>query len=389
MPVLKQGAWMQAPFPSVSTFTEKAMKMCLRLILTMLAMSILPVQAQVLVTVGDREVTSQQLEKALRSAPFSTWFPGLDEDEQARLRGDMLERLVNFQLLRLEAERLRLDHSEAFRKELERFERGLLAQRYLQGLRESIEIPEALHARWREQFSPGLDALAAARSLYIARHYERVKAGELVRLKKIHGRHLDETTLWAKAARTQGIDVEKQIEGYRNELLVRQLLDLKEREWIAGETTLRDYYQAHPHIGRVPERRHVGQIVVESRELATALRQRILAGESLFKLAAQYSIDPYGREHAGDMGWLKAGEGMTEIERALAELPDNVVSEVVETPKGFHLVMIVDRRPGEQKPFAAIKDRVRRAFLAEKLPLFLQTLRKRYPLQWHMAERAR
>ncbi len=375
------------PAAFLSTFSEKTMKMRLSLVVTMLALIVLPAHGQILVTVGDRELTSQQLEKALRSSPFATQFPTLDEEEQARLRGDMLQRLVHFELLRLEAERLHLDRSPSFRKELVRFEQGLLAQRYLQVLRESIRIPDETQQLWRNRFGADLDALAAARSLYMARHYERLKADRLAQMKAMHGEALDETAIWAKAARSEGIQVNQQVEGYRKELLVQHLLDSKEREWIPDDTVLRDYYQTHPQIGQIPERRHVGQIVTRSRELAAVLRQRILAGESLFKLASEYSIDPYGREHAGDMGWQRAGEGMPQIERALAELPDNTVSRIIETPKGFHLVMIVDRRPGEQKPFVAIKDRVRRAFLAERLPAFLESLQKRYPVRWHMADR--
>ncbi len=356
------------------------------ILLAILSMTTLPIHAQVLVTVGDRSVTSEQLEKAIRSAPFATQFPTLDEDEQARLRGDMLQRLVNFELLSLEAERLQLDRLPEFQMELQAFETGLLSQRYLQRLRETIEIPQALQAQWREKFGTDLDAMSAARALTISRYYQILKSKRLTDLRKEYG-DLDETELWAKAAQRDGIGVEDQIEGFRQELMVQKLLQTKEKEWIPDETVLRDYYQTHPEIGYVPERRHVGQIVVDSRELAHTLRQRVLAGESLFKLAAEYSIDPYGREHGGDMGWLKEGEGMPELERALASLSDNTVSEVIETPKGFHLLMIVDRRPGEQKRFTAIKDRVRRALLAEKLPSYMESLQERFPLQWHMADR--
>jgi len=364
------------------------MKKRLRRVLILTVLFPLPLVAQVLVMVGEKAVTSGQLEKALRSAPFASQFPTLDEVEQARLRGDMLERLVNFELLLQEAERLRLDQSPGFQQELTQFESGLLVQRYLQKMREGIEVPEELQRQWEEKFSPDLDAVAAARSLYIARHYEQAKTTTLARLKDVYGQDLSDEALWVRGARDEGVKVDGQVDGYRRELMVQRLLDQKVREWIPTDRVLRDYYQSHPEIGRVPERWHVGQIVVESRELAESLRKGILNGESLFKLAAEYTVDPYGRDHAGDMGWLKAGEGMPQLEKALSALPDNQVSEVIETPKGFHLVMIVDRRPGDQKSFAAIKDRVRRAFLAERLPPYLKSLQQRYPLKWELARRS-
>ena len=61
-------------------------------------------------------------------------------------------------------------------------------------------------------------------------------------------------------------------------------------------------------------RRHVGQLVVATRQEAEALRMRILKGESLFTLAGQYSIDPAGRKQNGDMGWIVDGRGLPEID---------------------------------------------------------------------------
>ncbi|MBN2700990.1 MAG: peptidylprolyl isomerase [Methylohalobius sp. ZOD2] len=346
---------------------------------------LMPGQAQVLVTVGGHEITDAQLEQALKSSPFATRIPALGEDEQARLRGDLLRRLVHFEALLLEAERLGLDRTPGIQLELKTFEMGLLAQRYLQKLRDGIEVPVAQVQQWRQKFGTDLNALAAARALYVSRRYEAFKSDALADLEKRFG-DLDETALWARAARSAGIDVEEQVGDYRRELLVQKLRETKEKEWVPDASVLRDYYRDHPAIGRVPERRRIGQIVVDSRELAERLRRRILAGESLFRLASKYSVDSYGREHAGDMGWLPAGIGMPPIEQALAALPDKTVSEVIETPRGFHLVMIVDRRPGEQKRFAAIEDRVRRAMLAEKFPDYVAQLLDRHSVRWQLSE---
>ncbi|HHJ38404.1 MAG: hypothetical protein AXA67_13280 [Methylothermaceae bacteria B42] len=342
--------------------------------------------AGVIVTVGGRPITEDLLEKTLQSSPFATQFPTLDADEQASLRGDLLQRLIHFQALGLEAERLKLDQTPEFKAEIKSFEAGLLAQRYLQQLREQITIPNDQEQRWRDTLGMDLDALSAARAVYISRQYKARKEDKLNELKRRFG-DLSETQLLAKGALEAGIKVNEQVNGFRRELLVSSLLKHKEKEWIPDESVLRDYYQRHPEIGKIPERRRIGQIVVADRKLAEMLRHKILAGESLFKLAKEFSIDPYGRKNAGDMGWMKEGSGMPAIEKALATLPDNTVSEVIQTPRGFHLLIITDRKPGQQKAFSAIKDRVKRAFLAEKMPAFLEQVLSRYPVQWHSARK--
>lgn len=160
----------------------------------------------------------------------------------------------------------------------------------------------------------------------------------------------------------------------------------KEQQWISDESVLRDYFQKHPKIAYIPERRQIGQIVLASKQEAEQMRTRILAGESLFTLAGQHSIDAYGKQRSGDMGWLKEGSASQEIETALKDLQDNEPSVVIQTDKGWHIVVIVNRKPAERKDYAAIKDRVRQKFLAEKMTAYLQEVIAKHPLHWKIGD---
>jgi len=149
---------------------------------------------------------------------------------------------------------------------------------------------------------------------------------------------------------------------------------------------LLDYFQKHPEIAYIPERRQIGQIVLESQQQAEEMRERIIAGESLFELAGQYSVDAYGRQRSGDMGWLKEGNGSKEIELAIKDLKDNEISEIVKTNKGWHIIVIVNRKPAERKDYAAIEDRVRQRLLSEKMTVYLEEVMAKYPLKWQIDE---
>jgi peptidyl-prolyl cis-trans isomerase C len=341
----------------------------------------LPLEAEVLAVVDATPITSRQLQQALSSSPFATQYLALDPEAQAALRRDLLQRLVQAEVLYQEARKLGLERDERVRQDVADFETGLLAQKYLQFLRDSIKVPEEVQAEWRLRLRDDHDALAAVQALYVARRYQAEKAKALARLRGRYG-DLSEADLLARGAREAGIQVSEQVAGFRRERLIQRLLEIKEREWVPDEAVLRAYYWRHPEIGRVPEYRHIGQIVVADRKTAEALRRRILTGESLFRLAEEYSLDPYGKEHAGDMGWLPEGSAMPEIEAALAQLADGEVSEVIETSRGFHLVTVVERKPGEQKPFAAVADRVRQALLSEHQAAYLHELMARHSVRW-------
>ncbi len=404
------------------------------LLLILLFIIITPSQAdQVLVSIGGTDITESQLEKALKAAPFATQFPSMDEKDQAYLRGDMLLRLIHSEALFQEAKQSGLEKHQSYISEINQFKAGLLAQRYLTNLQKSIEIPEA----YKQQISSIQDtnALQAARSAYIAKQYKQLKQQNLAKLIEkhqvqillgdlqyplsdddiiakgsdfvIHFRDIQspdieltdkqairksledwlETLVFSLEAENQGIEVDSQIQDFSRHLLTQKLVENLEKQWIPDQATLVDYFQSHPKLGYIPERRQIGQIVVADKNLAEELRSRILAGESLFKLAEQYSIDPYGKQHSGDMGWLKENTALPVIEKALKNLPDGQISEIIETPKGFHLIMIVNRKPSEQKSFADIKDRVRRALINEKMQPYLEKLLVKHQIQWRISNR--
>lgn len=396
----------------------------------MLAVSLPAISEQRLVKVGAVEITRTDLRHAMSSAPFATAFPSMDEDKQAALRGDMLLRLVNAELLRQEAMALQLDTQPAIKKDIERYRDSMLYQQYIRQLKDSIKIPaeemRAMKARYRGK----PDALAAARSTYLSRQYKTEKQLDFAALRKRYkvqvnnavlktkpdansviatgsffkitygdisdkapgsGQAFSETEqldelleikLAAHTVEKAGIRVDKQIALYKNELLPQWLLKTKEHEWIADETVLRDYYQQHPQLSTIPARQHIGQLVLTSCQEAATLRKRIMAGESLFELASKYSIDPLGRKQAGDMGWVKTGTGLPELEAVVKELQPGDISKPVSTLKGCHLITLIERAPGRQRAFAEVKDAVREALLREKLGGYLNNLAKKYPVKW-------
>ena len=391
---------------------------------------------KVLVTIGESgQVTDAQLEVAMQAAPFATQFPAMDEKDQAYLRGDMLLRMARSEALYQEAVAAEKNQSIIFQQEMGNFKTALLAQRYLVNLREQIQIPEQIEQKLSTQMQGNSDGLIAARSAYIAKHFTAIKEesiNNLIKQAKVktYFERLDKTPtadtvlaegeglnikyadlvpapnqatidkkqltekvnewvrliLMAKAAEAQGENVDAQIQEYAHNLTIRLLLTEKEQQWIPDEKVLRDYFQKKPNIGYIPERRQIGQIVLGTRPEAENMRARIIAGESLFELAGQYSTDPYGRQRSGDMGWLKEGSAAPAIENAIKNLKDNEISEIVQTDKGWHIIVIVNRKPSERKDYAAIKDRVRQKLIAEKMTVYLEQVVAKHPLQWQIED---
>ncbi len=390
-------------------------------------------EQEVLAKVGEETVTLADLQNAIRSSPYATQFNTLDEEAQAELRGDFLKRLVAYRLLRKEAHARGLDATEAFKKEEQEYRIAQYYRFYTDKLRRQIELPPDREQALRARYKGDADALEAARAaelvaryrelklltvrhlrdlLHVTFHEDRIGEGMKADTLLMEGDHGLEITygdlvedeqpagtparewvedrlykraellLFAKQAELEGVDISSQMAAYRQERLPAMLMEQLEKRWAPDDAALKAYYDGHPGLSYVPERWHVGQLVTASYAQAAAMRKRILAGESLFALAGRYSIDPYGRAHNGDMGWIKEGEGNPALEAELKKMADGEVSKVIKSPLGYHLVTVLERRPALKRRFETMKDRVRQAIIQEKFAQYLAELQEKYPVEW-------
>ncbi len=81
----------------------------------------------------------------------------------------------------------------------------------------------------------------------------------------------------------------------------------------------------------------------EARERLMRLRERIAAGADFAELAKVHSEDPSAAK-GGDLGWLSTGDTVPEFERTVNALRNGEVSQPIQTPFGWHIVQVLERR---------------------------------------------
>jgi peptidyl-prolyl cis-trans isomerase SurA len=89
-----------------------------------------------------------------------------------------------------------------------------------------------------------------------------------------------------------------------------------------------------------------GLTEAQARQRLQAMRERILAGGDFAELAKQNSEDASASK-GGDLGWIAPGDTVPEFERVMNGLKDGEVSEPTQTPFGWHLVQVQERRSEE------------------------------------------
>ena len=88
--------------------------------------------------------------------------------------------------------------------------------------------------------------------------------------------------------------------------------------------------------------REAANIAVKERLLA--IRERILNGEKFSTLARIYSQDPGRARKGGELGMASKSIFWPAFSDAAMSLKPGVVSQIVETPDGFHIIEVLDKK---------------------------------------------
>lgn len=128
---------------------------------------------------------------------------------------------------------------------------------------------------------------------------------------------------------------------------------------------LQKYYNTHLSEFWHGEEVRARQMVTDSKEKAYALRGRLLNGDAFEALARQYSMSP-DRKQGGDLGWFARGVMPPEFDQICFNLKPGELSEVIQTPYGYHLFEVLEVRGAGQLPFDAVKEDLRKKRVEEK-----------------------
>lgn len=78
--------------------------------------------------------------------------------------------------------------------------------------------------------------------------------------------------------------------------------------------------------------------------LAKKIRDSLVAGGDFAAFARRYSNDPGSASSGGDLGFVERGKFIAEFEKVAYVLQINEISQPVETPFGFHIIQLLDKR---------------------------------------------
>ena len=131
------------------------------------------------------------------------------------------------------------------------------------------------------------------------------------------------------------------------------------------ESTLADYFEKHRDELGQPERVRIRQIVVEDGAKAARLRKELVGGADFEALAREHSLAPES-DHGGALPPFARGEMPAVFDRAF-DLEAGELSDVFESPHGYHIFLTVERLPEQKAELAELRDELMARLTHERL----------------------
>lgn len=141
----------------------------------------------------------------------------------------------------------------------------------------------------------------------------------------------------------------------RKNLMAQMVQQKKFGELDVSRREVEEFYNSYQDsLGLIPEKFEIAHIFInpkasgkvkdEARQFAESLIDSIKNGADFAELAKKYSADPGSASSGGDLGYVKRGVFYPEFEAAAFALKVGEVSDVIESPVGFHIIELLDRR---------------------------------------------
>ncbi|MBN1688876.1 MAG: peptidylprolyl isomerase [Candidatus Omnitrophica bacterium] len=183
-----------------------------------------------------------------------------------------------------------------------------------------------------------------------------------------------------QALKREGLTLNEMRDRLRRQLMIRHLQNIEIRaKIVVSPKDIEDYYHSHPSeyseeeqlkvrsitIKKGAEARVKGMADENAKEKIESLRNKILSGENFGELAKLYSEDTLAKD-GGVGGWVGHGDMIPVIDEVIFSLEPSNISQVIETPMGYHLFRVEDRKEGMKRELDDVRDEIFSKLYQEK-----------------------
>jgi peptidyl-prolyl cis-trans isomerase SurA len=183
---------------------------------------------------------------------------------------------------------------------------------------------------------------------------------------------LDDAT-FVEALKQQGFTLASYRKNLKNQMLEMKVVSIAVRSRVSvSDDEVRTFYQQNERSLAGDKTVHLKQILVavpegappddveRKKRIAGKVVELARSGRSFTELAKAYSDDETTKAEGGDAGWIGHGVLVDALEEVIAGMDAGDIRGPVRTARGWHVLLLVERKAGDLRPFDEVKDQLRK-----------------------------
>ena len=393
----------------------------------------------IIARVGDQAISFNEIDVMINSSSMvGLSLPPAGTPARNKLRLSLLDKTISANLLYLDAKANKLDQSPVYQKDIKQYGDTMLAALYRErflvgdinvsdkeimdyfeknikkGTAFTKDIGVSIEAKLRkEKFSKkvadmssrlrqGVNVVINEKQLKSANDEDRDNSAILAYINQeainwndlqlllsqkksfadrlnVLNQYIDQRIMVSKA-KAEKLDQSPLYLARLNEFKKVRLVNIHRNQLIQemepSKQNVKEYYSANKDKIRMPEARKIQMLVLDTKQQAADVKNKIEKGElTIFEAASQYSIDPNAKKNLGEIGWVPQGTGFPELDELTFSMDIEKISDPVKSPAGWHLVKVIDV---QEAAFSNIEDK--KTFKKARR-LLLDKMRKEYVVE--------
>ena len=172
----------------------------------------------------------------------------------------------------------------------------------------------------------------------------------------------------------EGMSFDEYREATRNTMIKGRVIRREIQSKIAvGNEEIGNYYREHRDEYEGKEAARIRQILIPvpgltevdirniKRAEAEDVLKKLKSGVPFEQLAVQHSS-----QGTGDMGYIEKGTILPAVDDVAFKLKVGEISDVIESPVGFHIIQVIDKRGAGAKPLPVVREEIEDIISREK-----------------------
>jgi foldase protein PrsA len=195
-----------------------------------------------------------------------------------------------------------------------------------------------------------------------------------------------------QALKSAGMTLDQLKTQIKNQLITQKLVETLAANQKVTDAEIQAYYDKNKSQFYQKSAKRASHILFKSSDKATAEKvlKQLQSDSIKFAAAAKkYSIDTATASKGGDLGWPTQAY-VPEFQAALDKLKKGEMSGLVQSPYGWHIILVTDERNGYQQSLSQVKSQIQQIIIQQRrsdaYQQFLNKLRKDAKIEYVEAD---